>query len=84
MVFLFSNLPIELSFMIEDYVLLFYKEIHKQKFAKVLAAYTRANQIKETEVLAYQIESQFQFHLTSKRCLYTYRYHKYDWHYYVY
>ena len=40
MVFLFSNLPIEISFMIEDYVLLFYKEIHKQKFAEVLAEYT--------------------------------------------
>ena len=45
MVFLFPNLPTELSFMIEDYVLLFYKEIHKQKLAKVMDEYKATNRI---------------------------------------
>ena len=74
MVFLFPNLPIELSFMIEDYVLSYYKNIHKSKFATVLAEYESSNRIEYTLDIG-------NFQLTSKPCLHSFYLTKYDWHY---
>ena len=74
MVFLFPNLPIELSFMIEDYVLSYYKDSHKSKFATVLAEYKASNRIKVTMGL-------INCELTSKPCYNISQSNKYDWHY---
>ena len=78
MVFLFPNLPIELSFLIEDFNLEYYKQIHKAKFANVLNEYKKTNQLKKTQEF---VLTGHHYHLISKPCLDTYRSHKYDWHY---
>ena len=93
MVFLFPNLPTELSFMIEDYVLLFYKEIHKQKLAKVMDEYKVTNRIHITmpkwessetpdltmpKNIPHQNNAFIQVKFTSKPCFHS---GTYDWHY---
>ena len=76
MVFIFPNLPVELSFMIEEYVLSSYKNIHKLKFATVLAEYKASNRIQKTFCCAFS-------KLTSKKCINANNNLKYDWHYCV-